>query len=214
MTKMNNDIILVGDGGHAKIIVDILEASSNYNIIGVTSINKNNNEFLGYPILGNDSILHEYFNKGINKVALGLGGYRNNNLRIKMYKLVKKIGFEVVSAVHPHAIISKSVKLGEGNAIFAGAIINPEVRIGNNVIIATGASIDHETVIKDHALISAGVTIGGYVEIEEGVICALGSNVISGIKIGKNALIAAGAVVVNDIMKNAKVFGIPAIPVQ
>lgn len=211
---MNNDIILIGDGGHAKIIVDILEASSNYNIIGVTSIKKDKNDFLGYPILGNDSILYEYFNKGINKVALGLGGYRNNNLRIKMYKLVKKIGFEVVSAVHPRAILSKSVKLGEGNAIFAGAIINPEVRIGNNVIIATGASIDHETIIKDHALISAGVTIGGYVEIEEGVLCALGSNVISGIKIGKNALVAAGAVVVNDIMENTKVFGIPAIPAQ
>lgn len=206
---MKKEIIIVGDGGHAKIVCEIVEMQQSYKIIGVTSNNLGNKTFLNYPIIGDDETLNEFKGKGI-ELALGIGGFRDNNFRKEKYVELKRKGFTIISAIHPTAIVSKSAKIGEGCVIFAGVIINPYVQIGKNCIIATGSTIDHESIIGDHVLISAGVTIGGYTHLEDEVLCALGSKVVSGIKIGRKALIAAGAVVVSNILEEQTVYGIPA----
>ncbi len=204
-------IILLGSGGHAGIVLDILNETGLYDIIGLTTKSlKKGDFFKGIPILGDDSILNEYQKKGINKIAIGVGGFTNNYLRKNIFLGLKKLGFTVVSTIHPRSIISKTAEIGEGVCVFPGAIINCGVKIGNNVIIATGSSIDHGTIIHDHVLISAGVTIGAYSEIKESALIALGAKVISDIIIGEEALVAAGAVVVKNIERNKKVFGIPA----
>jgi sugar O-acyltransferase (sialic acid O-acetyltransferase NeuD family) len=205
------NVIVIGSGGHAKVIIDIIHEMGIYNIIGLTSdsITKGN-LFYGYEVLGNDDVLLNYKNNSQVKVAMGLGGYINNTIRKKAYISIKNFGLSFINVIHPKSIISKTVILGEGVTIFPGAIINTDAILGNNVIIATGASIDHETIIGDHVLISAGVTIGAYCIIEDEVLLALGSKVISGLKIGKSSLIAAGAVLVKSINENSKVFGIPA----
>jgi sugar O-acyltransferase (sialic acid O-acetyltransferase NeuD family) len=205
------DIILLGSGGHAKVVVDILKKMNKYRIIGVTSVSMEAGSlFMGYPVIGDDSVLTTYKEKGITLVAMGLGGYRNNEARGKLYGFVKELGLNFVSVIHPSAVISDSSLLGEGVAIFPGVVLNTEVKVGNNVIIATGSTIDHETIIEDHVLISAGVTVGAYSHIKESALLALGSKIISGVTIGQNSLVAAGAVVVNNIPDNTRVFGIPA----
>ena len=208
---MKEKLILIGDGSHALIVLENLSEMNAYENNCVTSKNETRKKFKRLPVLGRDSVLTEYFKQGLRNVAIGIGGFTDNQLREKIYKKVKSIGFNVVSAIHPSAIISKSASIGEGNTLFAGVVINAEVVIGNNCIIATNSSIDHETIINDHVLISAGVTIGANSIIETGTLCALGSKVISNVRIGKNTLVAAGAVVVNNINDNSKVFGIPAI---
>lgn len=212
---MKPNLILIGSGGHAKLVIDILEETNACNIIGVTTTDlKAGESFQGYPVLGNDEVLPEYRKKGISYAAMGLGGYRDNALRKKVYEKIKSLGYTFLNAIHPSAIISKTAKIGEGVVIFPGVILNTEVVIGNNSIIATGSTIDHETVIGNHVLVSAGVTVGAYTCIEDNVLMALGSKVISGLIIKSNVLVAAGAVVVNDIEENTKVFGIPAKPIK
>jgi len=205
------DVIVLGSGGHAKVVIDILHQMTDYEIIGVTSTNlKHGDLFQGHEVLGDDNVLPLYKKNGINYVVMGIGGYRDNNLRKTLFQQIRNLGFDFVNVIHPLAILSETSKLGKGVTIFPGAIINTEVKIGDNVIIATGASVDHETIIENHVLVSAGVTIGANSIIKEGALLALGSKVISGITIGSNSLIAAGAVVVNDIRDNQKVFGLPA----
>lgn len=205
------EVIVIGSGGHAKVVIDILSLIPNIQILGVTSnVLKSGDYFLNYPVLGDDDSI-KYLSKEINLV-MGLGGFRDNNLRLKVFNLLKGYGFQFTNAIHPSAYISKTAKLGEGVVIFPGVIINTEAEIGDNTIIATGATIDHETKVGNHVLVSAGVTIGAYCEIEENVLLALGSKVVSGIKVKKNSLIAAGAVVVKDINENEQVYGIPAKP--
>lgn len=206
---MKEKVIIIGDGGHAKIVIDILQMMDCYELVGVTSIDKNKGSFYGLPILGNDNILEEYYKKGIKNIAIGIGGFRDNKLRTKIFNNFESKGFNIINAIHPKSIISNSVTLGKGVVIFAGVILNSEVMVGNNVIIATGSTIDHETKIENHCLISAGVTVGANVEIGEGTLCALGSKLISEIRIGSNVLVAAGAVVVSDMPHNSRVFGIP-----
>jgi sugar O-acyltransferase (sialic acid O-acetyltransferase NeuD family) len=210
---LKKPLVIVGAGGHAKILLDIASKSAEFEVVGVVSKEDDpQDDIMGFKIYKGDNYLLEFKNKGVSSVAIGIGGYTNNNLRKEMYYRLKELGFEIANLIDPTAIISKTVKMGEGVVIFAGVIINTEVVIGNNVIIATGSTIDHETIIEDHVLVSAGVTVGAGDVIQEGALLALGSNVISRINIGMNSLIGAGAVVVNDIENNAKVFGVPAKP--
>ncbi len=207
---MNKEkVIVIGTGGHAKVVTEIIEHEGKYEIIGFTSVEKIE-KFLNYPVLGDDNILQNFYLKGYKKLAMGIGGFKDNNLRRKVFLELKSKGFEFVTVISPTAIIQKSNKIGEGSIIFPGVILNTEVIIGENTIIATGTSIDHETILGNHVLVSAGVTVGGFCIIEDGCLLALGSKIISGIKIGKNSLVAAGAVVVKNVEENQRVFGIPA----
>lgn len=208
-------VIVVGSGGHAKVVIDILEEmianGSNLEIIGITSNSLVTSEFFfGYEILGSDEIIEKYANDDNYLAAMGLGGYTDNLLRDKVFHYIKSFGVKFINVIHPSVIVSKSVKLGEGIVIFPGVVINTDVQIGDNSIIATSASIDHETIIDSNVLVSAGVTIGAYSKIGRGTLLALGAKVISGVVIGKNVLIASGAVVVSNIEDNKRVFGIPA----
>ncbi len=203
-------IIVLGSGGHAKVVIDILNLMPNIQIIGVTSNSiEKGNSFFGYPVIGNDEEIIKY-DPLTHSIAMGLGGYRNNDLRVQAYNYVKNIGFSFINTIHPSAIISKKIKMGEGITIFPGVIINTDVEINNNVIIATGSSIDHETIIQKNTLISAGVTIGAYSIIGEECLIALGSKIISGINIANNTLVGAGAVVVKDTIPYSEMIGIPA----
>lgn len=207
---IKEQILLIGSGGHALIVANIIEEMDGFEIIGIITNSEDKHPLLDYPILGNDDCLKVHLNNGIKKVALGIGGYTNNQLRAKVFSNLKEMGFEIITAIHPKSTIAKGVLIGEGSCIFAGVILNPAVVIGKNSIVATGSTIDHETKIADHVLVSAGATIGANVSIDDHVLCALGTKVISGIHISKNSLIAAGAVVVNHLPENSKVFGVPA----
>jgi sugar O-acyltransferase (sialic acid O-acetyltransferase NeuD family) len=203
-------VIVIGSGGHAKVVIDILEEMSGIEIIGVTSKSLDKNTtFCNYPVLGDDNSLKDY-DRNVYYCAMGLGGYSDNKLRESVFDYVKSLGMFFINVIHPTAIISRKSVLGEGIVIFPGVILNTDTVIGNNTIIATRSSVDHETVIGDHVLVSAGVTIGAYSVINNGSLLALGSKVISGIVIGKNSLIAAGAVVVKNVPDNSRVFGVPA----
>ena len=211
---MKEKIIVVGTGGHAKVVIDIIESSSNFEIIGVTTKDGDKKEFLGYSVLGNDEVLFDFKKKGVNNIAMGIGGYRNNTLRSNLFTNLKAKGFNLPKILHKSAVISNGVSIGEGSVIFPGVVINKDAQIGNNVIIATSASIDHETIIEDDVLISAGVTIGAYSKIKSGALIALGAKIVSGITIGNNVLVGAGAVVVKDAIEPGTYLGIPARKIQ
>jgi sugar O-acyltransferase (sialic acid O-acetyltransferase NeuD family) len=206
-------IVVVGNGKHAKVVTDIIEDMGKYDILGfVVGPDFKDHKFLGYPVLGHDDILMDlYHNKEALHIAIGIGGWEDNNtLRKRIYLKIKEIGFHLPNIIHPTAIISKNVILGEGNVIFPGAVINTECVLHDNVVIATGSTIDHETIIHSNVLVSAGVTVGGNVNVGEGCLLALGSKVISDTCLAENVLVAAGAVVVKDCSVAGKYFGIPA----
>jgi UDP-perosamine 4-acetyltransferase len=208
---LKEKIIIIGGGGHAKVVADIIKKTNIYEIVAVIvrKISDCENKW-DCPVYEGDEILRDLRSKGITKAAIGIGGYKNNENRKQVFNKLKELEFYVCNIIDPNAIISSTVKIGEGNVIFPGVILNTDVIIGNNVIVATGSTIDHETVLEDNVLISAGVTIGAYSIVRDGALVALGSKVISGIEIGAKSLVAAGSVVVKNVKANEKVFGVPA----
>ena len=203
-------IILIGAGGHCKVVIDAIGAQ--YEVVGITDIDKTKQgtKFFGAEVLGNDDILPIIYSRGISNALITLGSIGDSRLRSKLYSYATSIGFKMINAISESAIVSKSVKLGNGNAILNGVMINADTVIGDNCIINTAAVIEHDCIIGDHVHISPGALLAGGVEVGDKTHIGIGAKIIQGIRIGENCIIGAGAVVIRDVPDNTVCVGVPA----
>lgn len=204
------NVLIVGSGGHAKCVIDILQAMQEYSILGCVADDSDpGRSVLGVPIVGTLAALKQ-FSPGDYKVAIGVGGWKDINERKRLFDQVISLGFSVISPIHPEARIAPSAQIGMGATIYAGVDIGPDVHIRKNVMVGTASYISHETIVEEHTLISAGVNVGGNAVVGAGCLIAIGATVASRVRIGDGTLIAAGAVVVGDTPPFSRVMGVPA----
>ena len=204
------NVVIIGAGGHGKVVLDILRRDPDASIIGFIDDDKSlhNKAVDGVPVLGTVrslSVLMSRYKLDAAVIAVG-----DNNVRADLFDKLAKFGLKLKRAIHPHALIAHDVDIGEGAVIAAGAVIGIGTRIGHNVIINTGVIIEHDNIIEDYAHISPGVTLAGKVTIGQCAHVGLGVTIVDSLTIGENATIGAGAVVVADIPPNSTAVGIPA----
>lgn len=185
-------IIIVGFGGHGKSIADIIKRTGNYEIVGYTDITEQNST---YKYLGTDSVLDEYYNRGIKYIAVGIGYLGKGNIREVIYKKIKDIGFELPVIADPSAIVSGDVIIEEGTIIGKGAIINTEARIGKMCIINTRAIIEHECTVGDFCHISVDSVLCGQVEVKDRAFVGANSVVIQCKQVKEGQIVPAGSTV-------------------
>jgi sugar O-acyltransferase (sialic acid O-acetyltransferase NeuD family) len=206
-------IVLVGAGGHCKVIIDILRSTEKYIIVGVVDKAYAFDEekfVLDIPIIGDDSILAKLYMSGVKNAFVCVGALENIGLRDKIFNNLKAIGFNIPVLTHNHAIVSPYANIGAGTCIMAGAIINPGTLIGENCIVNTGAIIEHDCKIQRNSHISPKACIAGGVAIGCNTHIGMGSSIIQTVHIGNNVIIGAGAVVIEDIIDNVVAVGIPS----
>ncbi len=198
-------VVGVGAGGHARVVIDILRLAGEVELVGLLDASPEiwGYEVEGVKVLGDDSLLAVLYRQEITSALIGLGSSGSTAERRRAYKMVKKLGFEVVQAIHPRATIARSAILGEGACVMAGAIVNPGALLGENVVVNTGA-------IVDHVFIGTGAHLAGAVRVGEGAHIGVGASVRQGIRIGRGAIVSAGAAVVDDVPDKAVVAGVPA----
>jgi sugar O-acyltransferase (sialic acid O-acetyltransferase NeuD family) len=205
------NIIIKGGGGHGRVIIDIVEKSEQFNLLGVLDANlPHGTNVLGYEVLGNVRDLNRLtLEREVQGVVISVG---DNWLRSKMASTilaaVPNIAFPNV--IHPSAQIGKSVRLGHGNVVMAGAVINSGATIGNFCILNTNCSVDHDVILGDYVSFAPNSCAGGSVEVGDYAAVCLGSNIIDRIRIGAHTVIGAGSTVVNDMPANIVAFGTPA----
>lgn len=199
-------IIICGASGHAKVIIEVIEKQKKYEISGIFEDTPGmvGTKFMGYPVLGKIDDFNKN-DKGI--VAIG-----DNYVRHQVVERIKNINnkFQFICAIHPSAVIGKSVRIGEGTFIAAGTVINAHAVIGKHCIINTLSSIDHDVIFGDFSSAAPGSHIGGGSEIGAFSIISMGVNVIQGIKIGDGTLVGAGSTVIKDIPEGVLSYGTPA----
>jgi len=202
-------IVLIGAGGHCKVIIDIIRSMGEYEIVGITD-NGSDEALLNIPVIGDDNILEQLFREGVKYAFVCVGGLGNMELRTNIYNMLQEVGFQLPILIHKSAIISSYANIGEGTCVMPGAIINPDSTIGRNCIINTGSIIEHDCIIGDNTHISPKVVIAGKVIVGCNTHIGMGSSIIQGKNIGNNVTIGAGAVVVSNIEDNLVAVGVPA----
>lgn len=207
---MNNPLVIIGAGGHAKVVIDLIECAGR-TIRGLTDSDRERTgqTLYGHEILGDDEVLDK-MNPATVELVNGLGSIKSTTGRRNVYERHKAKGFRFATLVHPKAIVSTRSMLAEGAQIMAGAILQAGSCIGSNTIINTGAIIDHDCQVADHCHIAPGVTLSGGVRVESGAHIGTGASVRQGICIGALSVVAAGAVVVADVPPGRLVLGVPA----
>ena len=183
------DIILVGYGGHAKSVADSIQRGKQYRIVGYTDLKPADSQ---YVYLGQDEVLPQYYKKGVKNVAVCIGYLGKGNVRQKMYKYLKDIGYMLPIIKDPSAIISDDVQIGEGTFVGKNAIINAGAKIGKMVIINTQCLVEHECIVSDFAHIAVSAVLCGQVYVEEAAFVGANATVIQGKKILKNKIVPAG----------------------
>lgn len=205
-------VLILGAGGHTKVLLDMLRHHVNIRVIGIFDIDasKMGEKIFNVPVVGFEDDIIKKFDPANVKLVNGIGSSKSVAAREKIFLKFKSEGYQFLTVIHPGAYIASTAIIGEGSQIFAGSIIQPDTKIGNNVIINTAASIDHDCVIGDHVHIAPGVVCCGNVYIEKRTHIGCGAVIRQNVHIGESSLIAAGAVVINDISHGKKAAGIPA----
>ena len=138
-------------------------------------------------------------------VAIG-----NNTVRhAKLMELVGA-GAQLVSLIHPHAMISRYAAIGMGSVVFAGVVVNAGAQIGSGAILNTGCSVDHDCVLEDAVHVSPGARLAGAVQVGSKSWIGIGACVRQSIHIGSHVIVGAGAAVVSDVADSHTVVGVPA----
>lgn len=203
---MGEKIIILGSGGHGKVVKEIAEACG-YEVIGFVGDNKPvGTKILDKKVLCRIEDIGTLKSETLN-LAVAVGA---NTVREKRAKQVLEMGFVTPALVHPSCIFSKSAEVGMGTVIMAGTVVNSEAYIGDFCIINTGATVDHDCRVGDFCHISPGANLGGEVTIRDYTWVGVGAAVRECITIGKNVMIGGSAFVACDIEDNVTAVGVPA----
>ncbi len=203
------DIVIVGAGGHGKVVLEIVRAAGQHNPVGFVDADSAlaGREVGGVPVIGPVNTLPRLRQQRVGGAIIAIG---DNRARVRYAAILAEHGFELVNAIHPTASVGPTAHIGRNVVIGAQAAITAEARIGDSVIINTGAIVEHECEIGEGAHVCPGVALAGRVRIGRGAFIGLGSRVIQCRRIGEFATVGAGAVVIEDVPDGASVVGVPA----
>jgi UDP-perosamine 4-acetyltransferase len=205
-------IVVVGAGGHAKVLADLIDADGRFRVAGATDSNPHGDaaKLSGLKILGTDKVLPRLKSEGVRRAAVGVGASPHTAPRAALRRELLRLGFKLPALVHPRAIVSPLAELGDGAQVMAGAIVNAGARLGAGSVVNTGAIVEHDCAIGADAFVAPGAVLGGQVRLGAGAFVGLGAVVNPGLKIGTRAIVGSGAVVVKDVRAGATVVGVPA----
>ncbi len=193
-------LLIYGAGGNGRVCADIAKLNGYEDVLFFDDDLSKNTEGKYRVIHSLDEMIdieeYDFFN------AIG----SNKTREITTDKWNK----ELITLIHPSAVIGEDVEIGKGVAIMANVVINTGTRIGNGVIVNTYASLDHDNIIDDYAHISVNVHTAGTVHVGKRTFVGIGSTVSNNISICDDAVVGAGAVVVSNIEESGTYIGVPA----
>lgn len=201
---MGEKLIIIGAGGHGKVIADIAKLNG-YKEIYFLDDDINKHKIGEYQIIGTSKDIDKYKEKYDFIVGIG-----NNKIRKRFSLILNERKIKQPSLIHPSAVIDQTVNIGQGTVVMANVVINADSKIGNGCIINTSSSIDHDCLISNYIHISPGVHIAGTVSVGECSWVGIGATVKNNVYIGSDCIIGAGSVVIDNLLESGTYIGVPA----
>jgi UDP-perosamine 4-acetyltransferase len=203
--RFENHVLVLGAGGHAKVVSEIL-VDSGLHLAGFVTLAGSDEFFCGQRVFSEDQLTNLYTD-GMQNIFPAIGDNRlRNNLAVK----VKEMGFNIVNAIDPKSKVSRTARLGIGIAIMPGASVNADTTISDFGIINTNASVDHDCSIGIATHVAPGAALSGNVKVGSFSIIGTGASVRDNTTIGSNTTIGVGSAVVCDIPDDVIAVGTPA----
>ena len=203
-------VVVIGAGGHAKVCIEILRASGFF-VDYCVGRGDSPETCLGVPVLTGDERLASLAGRGYSRIFVAIGA---NRTRERLAAEALELGYELLNAISPRAVVSPSAKLGKGIAVMPGAVIQAEAAVEDLAIINTGSTVDHDCTIRMAAHLGPQCALAGNVVVGPRCLLGAGTIVIPGVVIGGDAVIGAGGVVISDIAAGSTAVGVPARTVK
>ncbi len=186
-------IALVGGGGHAKVVLGILNKINRYRVVGYTDL-KNTGYLSGITYLGDDhSLIAAAMELGSMNLVLAVGQTGLGTPRSELWSELGRLRFAFPAVVSPDAIINQGVAIGEAVVVMDGAVINGGATIGRGAIVNTNSTIEHDVSLGDWVHVAPGATVCGGARIGRLSMVGAGATIIPGIRIAEGCVIGAGA---------------------
>lgn len=202
-----NRLVLLGAGGHSKVVTATLEAAGRQ----VAAILDDDPSAAGRRVLGIEVTgpAESVASLGPVEALVAIG---DNRIRRQLVSRAEGIcpSISWTTAIHPSAVVHPTARLGPGTVVFAGAVIQPDATIGAHGIVNTGASVDHDCRLGDFVHVAPGARLGGGVTVGEGALLGIGCAVLPGRSVGAWAVVGGGATVTEDVGDGWTVAGTPA----
>jgi sugar O-acyltransferase (sialic acid O-acetyltransferase NeuD family) len=187
-------LILIGSGGHANSVYDVILSEKNFSIEKVIDKSSTRKFFKEFQVNNQKKFLSN--NKAKKNIHLSFGSIYDLNIRLRLFKTLKKkkiYNFPII--ISPRSYVSKSALIQEGSIIMHDVIVNSGVKISNNVVVNTKALIEHDVIIGDNSHISTGVIINGNVKIGKNCFVGSGSVIRENLEIPDNTFIKIGSII-------------------
>ena len=201
----NRDLLIIGAGGHGKVVADIAENMDCYKSIIFADDDENIKSCMGYEVIRVRDLEESFLQKRDIIVAVG-----NSVTRKKFCEELLAKGLFLPTLIHPKAMVAETARIGCGSVVMAGAVINADAVIGRACIINTSSSVDHDCRVGDYCHISVGAHLAGTVAIGAHTWVGMGACVNNNLSICEQCTIGAGAVVVKSIATPGVYVGVPA----
>lgn len=201
-------IVLIGQGGHSKVVHDMVLENKEYQLVGYLDDKYEELTISDQMCFGPISAAHQLI-KYINEIkfVITIG---NNVIRKLVFEQLRLENKHYATLIQKTAVVSPSAKIGQGTVVMANVVINADAQIGNHAIINTSSVVEHDNYLGNFVHISPHATLTGTVSIGNGTHIGAGATIIPNIKIGEWAVIGAGATVIHNIPANCTAVGTPA----
>ena len=204
-------VVIFGSSGHAKVIVDIIESESKFELLGfIDKFKSVGEEVLGYKVIGDEESLPDLMLKfGFNQ---GVGGIGDNFIRSKVVRAIQELApnFQFINCIHKSAKVSNHLTIGMGNVVMPGATINASSVISNHCILNTNSSLDHDCIMSNFSSLGPNSAVGGNCNIGEFSKIGIGASVLHGIRVDRNCIIGGGSLVNKHTAPDSVYYGVPA----
>lgn len=205
----DKDIYILGVGHNTIVTIDLAETCG-YNIKGLYHYleDRIGESYFGHQIIGCNKELFSQNLKG-KYFAISVG---NNEIRAELFKNIERCGGEIVTLIHPTAVVSKYSIIERGVHIYGNSVIDPNTIIKENTIISSKSSVLHGSRIGKHCFLAPDVVLGANTTVEDFVFIGLNATIVSNKVnfIDRNAVIGASAVVTKPVEKCQLLVGMPA----